>query len=234
MYDREIDGTLLDFEASGALYHNALVMQDDQTASFWAVISSQAIGGPKQGTKLVELPISQKTTWKQWLKSYPETLLLSVDGRVHEASNPYDNYFSSEKTFRPVEKPDQRLSPKASVFAFLVEGRPFAIPHKSLASGWQGVAGDLPVFLYRGENDAVYRSTLAYQLVNQHQQAVTLERKRKHWIVDGLGKFYPDRGVFGKEGVSLPPLQGLDTFWYIWSQYYPQTVLLAAGSENGE
>lgn len=234
MYDRKIDGKLFDFEASGALYHNALVMQDDQTSSFWAVISSRAIGGPKQGTKLHELPISQKTTWKDWLKKHPETLLLSVDGQVHLESNPYDNYFTSEKTFRPVDRPDERLPPKTSVFTLVIEEKAYAISHQSLASGWQGEVEGMPVFIYREEGDSIYRSTKAYKMVDKNGEPVKLYRKRKQWVAASLGRFHPDSGNFGKDEARVEPLQGLDTFWYIWSQYYPRTTLLDAAEDAGK
>ncbi len=226
MYDRKIDGEILEFEASGSLYHSALVMQDNQTMSYWALMSHKAIGGPMEGAGLVELPIGEKTTWGEWKRKHPKTLALSVDGAEHVEANPYDNYFNSEKTFRPAVKPDGRLSPKASIFTFNLDQRAFALPHEKAAGGWVGPAGKSRVFIYRPETASIYRSTVAFALVHEGEP-VELSRQEGQWRSPKWGLLSPETGAFEKGGVQLRKLAGLDTFWYIWSQYHPDGALLA-------
>lgn len=226
MYDRNVSGEILDFEASGALYHSALVMQDDQTESFWALMSSSAIGGPRQGETLRELPIAEKTTWLAWRAKHPNTLVLVHEGQTHLDNNPYDNYFTSDKTFRPVPDPDQRLEPKASIFSFRKDGKHFAITHQDAIGGWLGRAGSKRVFVYREEGDSMYRSTRAF-LLEVDGEKIKLKRKKKRWIAKGHGEWDRDTGRFSESGKTLAPLEGFDTFWYIWSQYHPETEILA-------
>jgi len=200
------------------LFHSALVMQDDQTESYWAIIQSLAIGGEKQGRKLRELPISEKMTWSEWVAKQPGTLVLSVNGETHVESEPYANYFSSDKVFKPIVKPDDRLQPKTSIYTFTWNQTPFAIPHSAIFEGWKGKAGKDPIFVYRKEGESLYRSTRAW-LLSHEGKKVKLKKKGQDWQSEKWGAFNPNTGSFEKSGVKLKPLGGWDTFWYIWSQY---------------
>ncbi len=64
----------------------SLVMRDRETDSWWSIMTSSAIGGALQGTELDELPIGEKTTWADWRRRYPATLVLSVDGGQHKGN----------------------------------------------------------------------------------------------------------------------------------------------------
>ena len=224
MYDRKIKGKVLEFEASGALYLNALVMQDSQTDSFWPIMDGKAMGGPLQGTPLVELPISEKTTWKDWRTRHPHTDLLIVEGKTHDDNNPYDNYFNSDKTFRPVKKPDTRLNQKETIYAIETGGHHFAITFARAEGGWQGHIGKEPVFIYRPGGSSMYRSTLAWKREHKDQE-LSLNHEKGLWHSKEYGLFNPETGTFAK-GQRLQPLAGIDTFWYIWSQYHPKTLLI--------
>ena len=229
MYSRDVAGRVRRFEPSGSLYHSALVMQDDATDSYWAVVSSEAIGGTDRGTRLEHLPISEKTTWGDWQAKHPDTVVLSVDGVEDISSNPYENYFASDDTFRNSTSADQRLSDKEPVFAFHLAERPFAVPHKDLSGGWQGDSGHGTVFLYRPQNASIYRSTAAYRLEGQGASS-RLEKRDGVWFSPELGRFDPESGVFENAAGSLPALDGIDTFWYVWSNYYPRTLILEPAS----
>ncbi len=65
-------------------------MRDRETDSWWSIMTSRAIGGPLDGAQLVELPVSTKSTWGQWRRAHPRTLVLSVDGVEYVESNPFD------------------------------------------------------------------------------------------------------------------------------------------------
>lgn len=224
VYSRKVGDDVLDFEASGALYHAALVMEDNQ-GTIWALMTSTAIGGPKQDATLEELPLSEKTTWGEWRAKHPETLVLSVDGKEHVESNRYDNYFANDKTFREIESSDRRMDQKASIYAFKRGDQAYVLSHELAKGGWQGKAGDVPVFLYRGKDDPIYRNTKAFVL--QHQgKAVNLKKHAGKWMSPELGSFDPTSGLFKESNIRLEVLQGFDTFWYIWSMYHPKTIIL--------
>ncbi len=212
MYGREYGDRVLNFEASGALLDASLVMRDRETDSWWSIMSSDAIGGALEGTRLVELPGSEKTTWGDWVRRHPETQVLSVDGSEHELRNPYDEYFRSDKTFRDQELADPRLAAKAPIWSFRIDGRPFAIAHQAIGDGrvleLPGTDGEA-LYLYRETGAGLIASTRAFRLDTAAARIPLLSNLRERAA----------RGEFD-------PYPGFDTFWYSWVAVNPDTVLL--------
>ena len=62
MYHRRVDGEVLDFGNTSALYENSLVMFDHQTGSYWIQVSGEAIVGELTGVKL-DLVASVTMPW---------------------------------------------------------------------------------------------------------------------------------------------------------------------------
>ena len=76
VYDRTVEGQVLLFGNTSALYQSDMVMVDHQTGSYWVQVSGEAVVGILTGATLTVLP-SQTTTWGQWKAQYPNTLSLS-------------------------------------------------------------------------------------------------------------------------------------------------------------
>jgi hypothetical protein len=96
VYSRNIAGKTLTFGVSGLLYKSNVLMYDHQTESLWSQVKNQAVTGPMTGTRLQVLP-STITTWKQWQRRHPDTVVLSLEtGHVRDYSrDPYENYYRS-------------------------------------------------------------------------------------------------------------------------------------------
>ena len=75
MYDRKIGDQVLDFGHAGILYQQSFVMYDKQTNSLWVHVTGHAEEGPLKGGQLTLIP-STVTTWQDWRRRYPETLVL--------------------------------------------------------------------------------------------------------------------------------------------------------------
>ncbi len=188
----------------------ALIMQDRETDSWWSIMTSDAIGGELDGQDLVELPVSRKMTWGAWKKLHPETLILSVEGEEHDDTNHYENYFGSEKTFRDMVVADDRLSAKAPIFTFWLEGKPYAVANQVVEGGKlfrvEGVNGAL--LFHREPGAPLFASTEAYHLEDETQDKSTGELL-----------------TAAREG-GADPLEGFDTFWYNWVAVNEDTELL--------
>lgn len=91
VYARELEGRTLDLGVSGALYRDSLVMYDRETGSYWSQVDGKALRGPLTGKKLSEVP-SVVTTWGEWRKEHPQTLLLRPEPRPRVS--PYERYFA--------------------------------------------------------------------------------------------------------------------------------------------
>lgn len=94
VYDPVLNGKRLTFGVSGKLYKASLVMYDRQSESLWSQILQEAIAGPMTGARLAMLPV-QHTTWADWRRQHPETLVLSPDTGYDRdyALNPYADYY---------------------------------------------------------------------------------------------------------------------------------------------
>lgn len=222
MYDREYEGKKLNFEASGGLLHSSLVMQDQQTDSYWAIMAGQAIAGRLKDTELKELPGAQKIQWKDWLKKHPDTLVLSVDGREDIPVNVYEDYFRSGRGFRGAVAADERLETRTPIFAFRLADRNYAVPHKRIEGGATFDLGDRQIFLYRPKNAGLFASTLAFKT---NGRGFT-HANGKWTAMDSGCMFDPAEGTFEGKNDCPKSLPGFDTFWYNWSLSNPATRIL--------
>ncbi|MEM8962494.1 MAG: DUF3179 domain-containing (seleno)protein [Acidobacteriota bacterium] len=205
VYDRRVDGKEIELEASGALMQASLVMRDRQTDSWWPIMTGEALAGPLEGQPLTELQVSEKATWADWKTRYPHTTVLSVEGREHVENNPYDNYFTSEGTFRGLEIDDERLPPKTPIFAFWLDGKEWAVPHRAIEGGVMLDAGNQRVFIERATGAAIFASSHG-------------------WRVETGSDIDAARAALAQN--ELEPLEGFDTFWYSWVAVHAETELL--------
>lgn len=224
MYSREYRGRSINFEASGGLIDASLVMQDKETDTYWSIMKGKAIGGELEGHPLVELPVTSKVQWKDWLRRHPETLVLSVEGREDYPGDAYEDYLVSDAGFMGTEATDKRLKTKEEIFAFDLAGKKFAVPFRVSEGGAVFKIDDVHVFLYRPFSSEVYSSTMAFRT---DQGSFGYDEGR--WVHERSGSaFSPESQEFVGSGV--PPLHrmtGFDTFWYTWSALNPGTEILS-------
>ena len=62
------------------LYNGVMTMYDKQTKSVWLQVAGRAVKGPLLGTALKSGPLLD-TTWGQWKKLHPDTLVMAPDAR---------------------------------------------------------------------------------------------------------------------------------------------------------
>lgn len=225
MYSRKIGDEVFTWEPSGGLLNAALVMMDDETDSHWSILEGEAIWGPAEGAALEELPGAVKATWGDWQSRHPGTRVLSVGGKEHVDSDPYGNYFSSEKGFRGLATDDERLGDKALIYAFQWEGEAFAVPFERVAGGAVFALGERRLFLYRRAGDSHYRSTAAY-LAPEGSRFVP---ENGNWELVPQGALWdPESRSFQGEGAgAAEPFWGFDTYWYSWSLTHEGSEILA-------
>ena len=200
MYDRGYGDSRLNFEASGALWQASLVMRDRETDSWWSIMTSRAIGGELEGADLVELPYGEKTTWGEWRARYPDSLVLSVGGRQHEAFNPYEEYFAGDRTYGGLQIEDRRLAPKEPIYGFFLSGRPYVVPHAAVEGRRLFEVDGTVLLVDRRPGAEMFASTRAWRVPAESGDAVS-----------GLSPDEPP------ETAGFAPLSGIDTFWYTWA-----------------
>ena len=117
VFDAKVDGTVLNFGVSGLLYNSDVLFDDRNTGSLWSQILSQSVSGPMKSVKLKQLP-AFRTTWANWLAKYPDTEVISLDGRSTRDynRNPYVGYEKSKRLYFPVNQNSKSpLRPKETV-----------------------------------------------------------------------------------------------------------------------
>lgn len=128
-----VNGRSLTFGVSGLLYQSDMVMYDHQTESLWSQISMEAIAGPMTGSKLPHIFL-EHTTWGDWRKAYPATLVLSTKTGFSRdyLRDPYLGYAQRADLLFPVQRTDSRFHPKEWVLGVTVGGIAKAYPFSEL------------------------------------------------------------------------------------------------------
>lgn len=142
------------------LYKANVLLYDRQTESLWSQLAREAVTGPMTGTGLGSLP-SVLTTWKRWLETHPDTLVLSKEtgySRDYDR-DPYENYHRSPLSFLGIKKNLPHLDEKELVLGVTVDGARKAYPFRVLRGTDKPVddtVGTTPVVVHfdRGSEEA--------------------------------------------------------------------------------
>jgi len=133
-FDREVNGSILEFGVSGLLYNSNVVMYDRQSQGLWSQLKMGGLTGKFAEDHLDIVP-SQVSAWHNWRGRYPQTLVLSNKtgyGRNYDR-DPYADYHASKQTMFPTGVSDERLQPKSLVVGIKVENIAKAYPLEKIA-----------------------------------------------------------------------------------------------------
>jgi hypothetical protein len=243
-FHRQVGERLLDFGTSGMLYADNLVMYDRQTESLWPQLTGQASVGALTGTQLEAIPIGV-VGWDQFRTAHPDALVLTRDTGFDRdyGRNPYTGYDDPDGGLL-VEPPggrDERLPVKERVIGIQVGNDALAVTRDRVAR-----TGVLPVQV--GGTDLVIlhqpgqASALDADRVSDGQdigsvgvfqprvgaRTVTLSRQGGEFVDDQTGSRWNILGeaIAGPlKGRYLPAQRHLDTFWFAWVAFQPETRL---------
>ena len=134
VFDRRINGKILDFGTTGRLRKSDMIMYDRQTETWWQQFIGEGIVGEMTGVRLKQID-SQIIAFEDFAKAYPAAEVLSQDtGHLRNyGTNPYagyDNINSFPFLFRGDEDP--RLPPMERVLAVKQGGRHILFPFSIL------------------------------------------------------------------------------------------------------
>lgn len=230
MYTRTAQDKELTFGTSGKLYKDALVMYDRQTGSLWTQVDGSVLRGKMMGAHLEPVPAVQ-TTWAEWKRLHPDTLVLKKERRV--TGTPYADYFASSTKMGIVgtENPDDRLPGKDLVVTLRDAGDSLAVPlhllqkkslHQSEINGvpvllvWNPGARTVRVFDRRVDG-----RTLKFAPAGRAHH-LRLRERETGGVWDGMsGKAL--RGP--RAGAELRALPYMVNYWFAWVAYNPRTRL---------
>lgn len=238
MYVRpQHQGTPLTFGVSGMLWKDSLVMYDRQTRSLWSHVTGKAVTGPLQGTVLAVYPTSMQTTWAQWRRVHPKTLVLSKRSRfgaLEGMSDVYEDYFQSETRLGifGTRNPDASLPGKEYVLGVSAGTTRSAYPfrHLSLQPLVNDRVGTEPVVVIFAKESAaatafsrrVGGKTLGFRQLRAEggELLMTDAQTGSTWrALEGVA-------VAGRlMGQRLSRVPATLAFWFAWKQIYPETAV---------
>ena len=246
-FDRRVGSRTLDFGTSGELYQSALVMYDRQTGSLWAHFTGQGLVGHYAGAELAFVP-AQTISFAQFRDAHPEGLVLTQEtgasrpygqnpypGYDFEDSDPIGAFFNGEI--------DRTLLAKARIVGVNDDGGSVAVRLEDLAA--QPVipitegGRNLVVFHRSGLASALESGQVAggrdigqtgvFEAEAADGTALTFTAGGDDFVDDQTGSTW---NVVGQAtggplaGESLTAVTHLDTFWFAWATYRPDTAVI--------
>ena len=245
VFDRRVDGTVLDFGTTGLLRHSDLIMWDRQTQSWWQQITGEAIVGELTGTKLEFIP-AQVVSWTEFRQAFPEGQVLTRDlglGRTYETP-PYIGYEFRESPGLSFETPDPRLPVKERVAGVSIGGQHVAYPFSLLAAHPvinDSIGGSDIVVFYSGGTFSAFAPGITPDFSLQPSRAVGSTGIFEPFVDGRKLTFEADDGRFldretssewtilGRAiggpltGAQLKPIVHGNHFWFAWAGFNPDT-----------
>jgi hypothetical protein len=246
-YRREVNGVETTFGTSGRLFASALVMYDRLTESLWTHFDGRAVVGVLAGTQLEPLA-SPLMAWQDFVATYPDGQVLDSTQTGHSRDygrNPYVGYDDAETEpflFRGVV--DDRERAKQRVVGITVDEASVAYSMELLADGdgsatavtvgsrdlvilWKpGQASALDASTVEGGQDVGSVGVFVPELAGS---PVTLVAQDGEFVDDETGSTWTIAGIAVEgplNGSRLERVEHLDTFWFAWSTYRPDTLLI--------
>ena len=246
VFDRRVNGQLLDFGTSGKLRNSDLVMWDRQTESWWQQITGEAIVGSMTGAKLEFIP-APLVSWADFRDSFAEGLVLSRNtGFDMDYDLPsyfgYDDLDSSPFLFHG--QLDDRLPAMERVVGLTIGEEAVAYPFALLASVPvvnDTVGGQHIAIFYAGDTLSVFAafdpelpwtnrqvgSTGVFD-TNLNGQELTFRVEADRVVDDQTGSTWNILGeaVEGPlEGRKLDKVVHANHFWFAWQAFNPETEI---------
>jgi len=242
VFERTVDGQVLDFGTTGRLRFSNLIMYDRQTETWWQQASGEAIAGEQTGKRLAFYP-GAIISWADFKAAHPDGQVLSRETGFSRAygDNPYAGYDDVNRPpflYQGPETPGV-LPPVTRVLTVDLNGDAVAYPYDILEEErvindtvggqqvvvfWtEGTASALDAGSVAGGRDV--GATNAYLRVVDDQALrftvqdgqITDEETGSQWDILG-------QAISGDyAGKQLEPVIAINHFWFSWAAFRPDT-----------
>lgn len=228
VYDRRVDGDVLSFGNTSALYESDLVMVDRTTGSYWWQVAGTAIVGPLTDAALEPLP-SVVATWTDWASLHPETLVLT---RATGFSRPYErdafagyaDIIDSGRFPFPVGEAarDARLRPSALVVGVVINEVARAYPVENVIDPINDEVGGNQIVVFPTEGGATVFGAVV------DGETLRFELRNGDFVDVETGSVWTSSGVAvsgTRQGATLTPFPSRTTFWFAFVGAFPDVEL---------
>ncbi|MCA1737150.1 MAG: DUF3179 domain-containing protein [Actinobacteria bacterium] len=246
-YRRVVDGVETTFGTSGKLYASSLVMYDRATESLWTHFDGRAVAGVLTGHELEPIA-SPLLAWTDFVSAYPDGRVLDRDATGFSrpyGSNPYSGYDNPEADpflFRGTV--DERAAAMQRVVGVTLDEAAVAWTLESISGGeaktTAGGVADNPVVVFwkAGQASALESGSVdggrdvgsvAVFSPVLDGQTLTFNGEGGVFVDDQTGSVWDitGRAASGElAGAVLTQIHHLDTFWFAWATYQPNSELV--------
>lgn len=244
VFDRRVDGNVLEFGVSGKLRNSDMVMYDRNTDSWWQQFTGEGIVGFYNESVLDIIP-SVVVGFGQFAERYPDGLVMSRDTGFSRSygANPYVGYDQNSNPFLFSGPLDNRLPAAERVLGSESGDEAVAYPFAQLSveivvndvldgeavvAFWQpGVASALDQRQIDESRDigtaALYERTV-------DGQELTFSWTGEQLVDDQTGSVW---NLFGEAtegelaGTQLRQRVAAPHFWFAWAAFHPNTTVYA-------
>jgi hypothetical protein len=227
----------LQFDTAGLVGANE-VFRDRQTGTRWQQSSLEAISGPLKGTHLELFPFLL-TTWEEWHKLHPGTLVLKplagyADNLPIENERINAGLEGGGPAPRGALNADNRLPPRTTILGLEVKETSVAFPLAALRKVRvinDEIAGEPVVIVHQPDSDTTTAfvaqlgaKRLRLEAANAGATRLIDSSTHSRWNAYGRCLAGPLKGAQLKALILEPE------FWFAWSEFHPNTQLYSVGS----
>ncbi len=229
LYDTVLHGTPHQLGTSGFLYRSNKLMYDRATQSLWNTLWGEPVIGPLADSGIaLERRAVVTTTWGEWRRRHPDTLVLSLatgHRRDYSEGAAYRDYFATDELMFTVPFLDRRLANKAEVLGLVFpreDAEPLAIAsaHLQTLPVYRDRLGDIEFTVLTDRSGAhrVYH-TGKVRLVTFDGDVTATAADGSRWTLD-------EATLTAADGRTLARLPSQRAFWFGWLSAYPRTRLV--------
>ncbi len=249
-YERRVRGVETTFGTSGSLFASSLVMYDRATETLWTHFDGRAVVGLLAGEELQSIP-SPLLSWSDFKAAYPDGQVLDRDRTGHGrryGTNPYVGYDDPDtQPFLFAGDVDARARAKQRIVGVTIRDETVAYTLEAISGGTARatndvVGGEPIVVLWKaGQVSALDTGSTAegrdvgsvgvFSALLADGTALTFTASGDRFVDDQTGSEWTVTGeaVAGElAGSRLERIDHLDTFWFAWATFSPDTRLVEA------
>lgn len=225
-YRTQLGDKRFELGTSGFLYRSNKLMYDRETQSLWNTFRGTPVVGPLVGSGIeLEREAVVTTTWGEWRKRHPGTLVLSPDTghtRDYGEGVAYQDYFATDELMFTTPFEDKRLKNKQEVVALRFTGGELAIDtaflgKNPLYTDSIGLQDFLVVTDSSGSSRVYDRKDVRF---TKYDGVSTLQDSaRTAWTLK-------EEHLVAKDGRTLARLPSHRAFWFGWHASFPSTRLV--------
>ena len=238
VFRAQVKGRTLHFDYDSMVGANE-VHKDRETGSRWQQSTGEAITGPLKGSFLELYPFV-RTTWKEWRRRYPSTVVLRPMPGYDEKMPNLSKRMKAVTLSGEGEAPktafghDDRLRPKEVVAGLRIGTDEKAFPFSQLRTARvvNDRVGGVPVLVVHqpsSDTTTAFEArargrVLRFQAADADAVSLTDLETHSSWNAYGLCLEGPLKGT------QLKTLILMSEFWFAWSEFHPKTKVFTASN----